>query len=451
MLNISPHNTVDGKIDLSKYKSFSGIETKTFHRKFRRILTVIFMLLLLLMFMPWTQNIRARGGVTALTLGLRPQSIQSVIAGRIERWYVKEGQYVEKGDTILYITEIKDEYFDPNLLKRTEEQIKSKEGSVGSYMEKVKAIDNQINALMTTRDLKYSQAQNYLKQAQLKLKSDSIDYEAAKVNYSIAERQFKGIEKLYEAGTKTLTEYEGRKLKLQEAQAKIISAENKVLATRNELLNAKIELSTITAEYSDKLSKAESEKYSSLSNMYDAEATVTKMQNQYINYSMRIGYYYITAPQSGYITKAIKQGIGQNVKEGEELITVMPAKYDYAVELYINPVDLPLVDTGNHVRLIFDGWPSIVFSGWPNVSCGTYGGIVKAIDNFTSENGKYRILVAPDPNDKQWPKELRMGSGALGMALLKEVPVWYELWRQINGFPPEYYIKGETNTNKDKK
>jgi len=22
---------------------------------------------------------------------------------------------------------------------------------------------------------------------------------------------------------------------------------------------------------------------------------------------------------------------------------------------------------------------------------------------------------------------------------LNDVPVWYEIWRQINGFPPEYY------------
>ena len=31
-----------------------------------------------------------------------------------------------------------------------------------------------------------------------------------------------------------------------------------------------------------------------------------------------------------------------------------------------------------------------------------------------------------------------MGSGVYGWALLDDVPVWYELWRQINGFPPDY-------------
>ena len=34
-----------------------------------------------------------------------------------------------------------------------------------------------------------------------------------------------------------------------------------------------------------------------------------------------------------------------------------------------------------------------------------------------------------------------MGAGASGIALLKDVRIYYELWRNINGFPPEYYKK----------
>ena len=41
-------------------------------------------------------------------------------------------------------------------------------------------------------------------------------------------------------------------------------------------------------------------------------------------------------------------------------------------------------------------------------------------------------------------------TGAQGMALLKDVPVWYELWRNINGFPPEYY-KASAEASKEKK
>ena len=96
---------------------------------------------------------------------------------------------------------------------------------------------------------------------------------------------------------------------------------------------------------------------------------------------------------------------------------------------------------------MFNGWPSVVFSGWPNASCGTFGGKVVAIDNFISENGKYRILVAPDKDDIDWPKELRVGSGANGMGLLKDVPIWYELWRNLNGFPLDYYNPIEKDTS----
>ena len=98
-----------------------------------------------------------------------------------------------------------------------------------------------------------------------------------------------------------------------------------------------------------------------------------------------------------------------------------------------------------------DGWPSIVFSGWPNSRYGTFGGEVAAIDNFISPNGKYRILIAPDEKDgKKWPSALRPGSGAQGIALLQNVPLWYELWRQLNGFPPNYYQKEEGKSEEPK-
>ena len=184
--------------------------------------------------------------------------------------------------------------------------------------------------------------------------------------------------------------------------------------------------------------------------MYEAEAVVTKMQNQYMNYSVRTGYYYITAPQDGYITRAIRTGIGETIKEGEDLVSIMPSIYDLAVSMYIRPIDMPLIKEGKQVQFRFDGWPAIAFSGWPNLAYGTFSGEVVAIDNFISENNKYRIIVAQSPDAEPWPKELRVGAGADGMALLNDVPIWYELWRQLNGFPPDYY-KGNKNAIIEKK
>lgn len=449
MLNIT-NNSVNEFIDRNAYQSFRITDSKRLNNLFLKITTSLFILMIVVLFIPWTQNIQATGNVTALRPDQRPQSIHSVIPGRIEKWFVKEGDLVKRGDTILYISEIKDEYFDPSLLKNTEQQLKSKELSVDSYMEKIRALDNQVDALNQTRLLKLEQAQNKVKQALLKIKTDSIDLQAVILNQKIAQEQLLRMEQLYSDGLKSLTELESRKLKLQEVEAKKVSQENKLLTSRNELINALVELSSIKTEFNDKVAKTESEKYEALSSMYDAEAVVTKLQNQYMNYSVRSGYYYITSPQDGYITKAIKTGLGENIKEGEEIVSIMPANYELAVEMYVEPVDLPLIEKGQPVRIQFDGWPAVVFSGWPNISYGTYGGKVVAIDNFISENGKYRLLISADTTDNIWPRDLRIGAGTRTMALLKNVPVWYELWRKINGFPPDYYKPIEEKTKQKK-
>lgn len=443
MLNISK-SSIKKFINESNYNSLVEVEKKNSGKVLLRLLTVIFILFVIVLFIPWTQNIRSKGVVTTLKPDQRPQTIHSVIAGKTEKWFVKEGDYVNKGDTILFISEIKDNYFDPELLSRTDDQLKSKEMSVKSYMEKIKALDNQIDALVQTSKLKLEQSQNKLKQAHLKVKSDSIDLEAARVNYEVALEQYNRMIQLNDEGLKSKTDLENRKLKLQKSQAEMISAENKLLTSRNEVINAQVEIASIRSQYKDDIAKVESNKYAAMSGMYDAEAVVTKLQNQYMNYSVRQNLYYITSPQDGYITKAIHSGLGETIKEGEEIVSIMPAVYDLAVEMYIKPIDLPLLEKEQKVRIQFDGWPAIVFSGWPNTSYGTYGGKVVAIDNFISKNGMYRVLVAPDKDDHSWPDALRVGAGTKNMVLLKDVPIWYELWRKVNGFPPDYYKTTES-------
>lgn len=154
------------------------------------------------------------------------------------------------------------------------------------------------------------------------------------------------------------------------------------------------------------------------------------------------------APQSGQIIKAGKSGIGEIVKEGEKIVHIVPDQMDYAVELYVRPVDLPLVSAGQKVRFLFDGFPAIVFSGWPEASYGTYAGIVSAVESDVSDNGKFKVLIKEDASYRKWPKELKMGTGANGIALLKNVPIWYELWRNINSFPPDYYKTTQTAEKK---
>ena len=438
MLNISKYS-LENKVDLERFEAGKKALHKRHYKYFNRFLTGAFVLLLIILFLPWTQNVSGKGYVTTLMPEHRPQTIQSPIPGKIEKWHVQEGDFVQKGDTIIHISEVKGEYFDPLLVERTAEQLDAKSGSVDSYSQKIQALSNQINALASERSLKEQQARNKLRQARLKVESDSIDLEAVEANLEIAQAQFERTQQLQEEGLKALPDVEEKRQKLQEARAKLISQENKLLASQNEVINAEIEINRIAAEYSDKVSKAQSDLHTARSNQYDASAQVSKLQNEYSNYSIRNEMYYVLAPQKGYINKALKAGLGETFKEGEKLVEIMPADFELAVETYVKAMDVPLLHQGEIVRVQFEGWPSIVFSGWENLSYGTYGARIVAIDNFISENGKYRVLLAPDPEDEPWPKGVRIGSGATTIALLDEVPIWYEIWRNLNGFPPDYY------------
>lgn len=450
MLNIS-HNRLNKKVSLDRFTSAQKVFHQRHYKHFNRFLLAFAITGFLILFLPWTQNITSKGYLTTLKPDQRPQTIQSPIPGRIEKWYVQEGDYVNKGDTILFISEIKNEYLDPKLVERTGQQIRAKESSVISYEGKVKALNSQIAALANERALKLEQSKNKLLQSKLKVKSDSIDFEAAKTNLEIAQRQYDRILQLQTEGLKAMTDVEEKRLKLQETQAKLISQENKVLAARNAVLNAQVEINRVMAEYTDKIAKARGDMFTAQSNQYDSEAQVTKLENEFTNYQMRNDLYYIRAPQNGYINKAIQGGIGETFKEGDRLVGIMPSDIDLAVETYVEPLDLPLLHLGEKVRIQFDGWPAIVFSGWPNVSYGTYGGKVVAIESFISENGLYRVLLAPDSDDYPWPEAIRVGSGANTIALLDDVPIWYELWRQLNGFPPNYYQPETVKTNSKKK
>jgi multidrug resistance efflux pump len=276
-----------------------------------------------------------------------------------------------------------------------------------------------------------------------------MDLVAVKTQLKIANTQFNRSVQLNNEGLKPLTDVEDKRLKLQEVDAKIITQENKYLTSKNEFINAKVEINRITAEYSEKVSKTQGEQYTALSNQFETDAQVSKLENQYANYSIRNGMYYIKATQSGYVNRILQSGIGQTVKEGTPIVSIMPAKYDIAVETYVDPIDLPLINRGEKVRVWFDGWPTIVFSGWPEMSYGTFGGEIVAIENFISDNGKYRILIAPDKAEANWPSKISIGSGAETIALLDTVPIWFEVWRILNGFPPNYY-KTTSKIEKDK-
>ncbi|MCU0429072.1 MAG: HlyD family secretion protein [Cytophagaceae bacterium] len=417
-----------------------------------RWLIGLFIAIIILLFLPWTQNVEGYGKVTAFNPINRPQEVQTIIAGKIAQWSVTEGQFVREGDTLLVLTEIKDKFLDPATLERTKEQLDAKKQSLSALEEKVLAQQSQLSALRSARLVSLQKAENKIRQSRLKLMNDSMENVAVRVEAQIAEEQFQRQKKLYDQGLKSLTELEQRRIKMQETSAKLQMSDNKIMISRQELQNSMMELNSIEAEYGDKIAKTLSELSSTASYQATTRSEVSKMQNEVSGLEIRNGFYTIRAPQDGYVQSIYKAGVGEMLKENETILILSnTVNTDIAAEIFVRPVDLPLLQYNSHVRLQFDGWPSLVFSGWPGTSVGTFGGRVKVINN-TAENGKFRILVVPDSADVPWPV-LPIGSGVKGWGLLNDVPVWYEVWRELNGFPPDFpsYYSPKSDADKKKK
>lgn len=410
MLNLS-RNSIQQIIPQEKLYTLRALKTPRAGKILAWWLMGILLIFFIILFLPWQQNVRGLGKVTAFNPVNRPQTIEAVIAGRIQKWHVTEGQPVQRGDTIITLSEVKEKYFDPKLLQRLNEQITAKVNSASAKQEKAKALQRQIDALQEGMRIKIEQSKAKM--------------EAEKIRFQNAENQFQRNKKLFDAGNIPLTKFQDIEYKFQESQAAYI--------------NAQSELNRVEAEYLDKISKAESDLNNTQSDLFETQGEVAKLQNEYSSLQIRNQQYQIIAPQSGIVVKAMKAGIGETLKEGDAVCTIMPQASDIAVEMYVKAMDVPLISKGRKVRVQFDGWPALQFSGWPSVSVGTFGGTVAVIDYVNSKPGEFRLLITPDKQDEKWPAQLRVGGGIKGWVMLDDVPVWYELWRQLNGFPPSLY------------
>lgn len=451
MSNRLTDQSIEEVSKINKLRSFD--EIYQIHKKsaVKKWLIIMLVTIVLIMFLPWTQHVRTKGKVTALRQEQRPQQVPSILPGRIVKWHVKEGDFVKKGDILVEIAEIKDDYFDPKLLERVEEQLSAKQQSMESYQQKAGSATQQIEALQQARTLKLAELSNKLLQQQRKIQSDSTDFLAANNDLAIKTEQWRRQKIMYDAGLVSLVQLEQRNQSVQDAKAKQMSAEIKFSNAKQELLRIQLELNGERQQYAEKVAKTEGDRFQTFSQTQTSEGEIAKLKNQFANYSIRKGLLILKAPQDGQVVQAKKAGIGEMVKEGEQIVEIVPNNIQYAVEVYIEPSDLPLIHVGQKMQFFFDGFPAVVFSGWPKASTGIFAGEISAVEQTISDNGKFRILVKEMPQNKPWPRELMMGTGAQGFALLKDVQVWYELWRNINGFPPDFYTPQYDDQKADKK
>lgn len=171
------------------------------------------------------------------------------------------------------------------------------------------------------------------------------------------------------------------------------------------------------------------------SRVAEAAAELTRVDVNLSRQSVQI----VRAPRDGVILRVNAGDAATFVRAGDVVATFVPDNAERAVEMFVDGRDVALVRAGAPVRLQFEGWPAVQFSGWPSLAVGTFSGIVNAVDPSAQTQGRFRVLVTEDPEaDPPWPEErfVRFGSKARGWVLLETVPVGYEVWRQLNNFPP---------------
>lgn len=353
-----------------------------------------------LIVVPWQQTVVGSGRVTAFNPEARPQTVESVIAGRIVSWNVVEGARVHRGDTLCVLTDINVNFLDSNLMER-----------LGTLRDRtLQAQESAISVAIQRR----RQAEQRMEQAQARLGNIIAELSTARTRFARAEQLF-GDDLVSRRDLETAT------LAVQKGVADSLSAAAAIVAARQDIDAFRNEEERVISQ---------------------AQITIQEAEVRLANAGSRIGARVITAPINGVIARIMKPGSGQTIKEGEPLATIVPTVSDQAVEIMVSGMDAALVEPGRLVSLQFSGFPAFQFSGWQNISVGVFHGRVRVVDAVDDGTGRFRILVVPDTTYQPWPdgRFLRQGTDVTGWVLLDNVSIGYELWRRFMGFPPQFPV-----------
>jgi multidrug resistance efflux pump len=361
------------------------------------------LLVLALSVTPWQQTVSGSGKVTSFSPNARPQSVESQISARIRRWNVVEGDAVTAGDTIAVLDDIGSGYMGDR------------------FVERIAAARTSELRMMR---LEADRARQKLSQAEQKLRAARAKLENALLETATARERFRRAKALYADGLTSLRSFESQELELQKARADSIAAAADREAAQQEVESARLDVDS---------------KESTL------EARQAELDMRLDNAQERQSAAIVTAPISGTIARVSKAGPGQTVKEGDRLALVVPDTDDQAAELFVSSMDAAIVEPGRRVQLQFSGFPALQFAGFPDISVGIFSGTVRVIDPVDDGTGRYRLLVVPDTTGTlpEWPSQsyLRQGSSVSGWVMLSNVSLGYEIWRRMNGLPPQIPVR----------
>lgn len=398
------------------------------------LLVAVFFGLLVLIWMPWQQNVRGMGEVIAFSPLERRQEIESPIKGRLKAWYVQEGSQVKKGDLMVVVQDN-----DPEYVSRLQRQRETLVNQISFNQSKVMAYELRVQDYAVALSATTASAQAKLESTRAKMDLEQRELQASEAGLLTARLNLERENALQEKGLSSQRSNELATLTYQKNLADVNKAKAKITSASFDIKQAQADKNKAEASSRAQINSAQASLEESRASLEKSHAELLKLETSLARQATQE----VRAPRDGTILKLHTFSESVFVKEGEKLATLVPDTQERAVELYMNGNDVPLITAGREVRLQFEGWPALQFSGWPSAAVGTFGGEVVLVDATDSKDGKFRIVVRPkntqrSDQEASWPDSrfLRQGVKVKGWVLLDTVPVGYELWRQFNGFPP---------------
>ncbi|MFO0760978.1 MAG: HlyD family efflux transporter periplasmic adaptor subunit [Byssovorax sp.] len=408
------------------------VPTSSIMKTFARLCAAVLALAFVALFsVPWQQSSLAKGRVIAFGALDRRQSIDAPVEGRVLHWYVAEGQRVQQGDLLVEIADN-----DPAILERIGQEKAAVEARIEAAKARVASMEGRIDALTSSRQSGLSAADARVKMARDRARAAEQGVRAAEAAEKTAALNLERIKKLQGEGLQSKRALELAELEHVRSITDLDRARASFGAARSEESALMSDLAKVGNDLSASISDASASKAAALAEIANGAAELSRLDVRIARQSTQR----VTAPRDGAIFRIIAKQGGDFVKAADPLAILVPDTDDRAVELWIDGNDINLVFEGRKARLQFEGWPAVQFSGWPSASVGTYGGVVSIVDSSDDGEGRFRVVVTPDPDEPPWPQGnlLRQGTRANGWVLFDQVSLGYELWRTLNGFPPEW-------------
>ena len=422
-------------------------------------------------FSTWQQSIKGSGNVIAYSPFERQQTIEASVKGKLVSWgeNIYENTLVEKDQLIAIIKDLDENYVTrlQGKLGNTNDAISAALAQLDAYKRVLDAnqlivnnLELQLKNYTSLKQDTISTQDSFVEMAQKKLlasKQIQIQMEAA---IPQLKAEFDRSKALNIKGNLSDQKFQEVERKLQEAKAKVSKSSLDVEAAKAELAGkefdrkAKINKAQIDIDYATAmLEKAKGEISKTSADIEKVKQTITEKRKELLDLESQLARQAtqeIRAPFAGFLTEVNPNLKTKILKVGDPICVIVPKTRDRAVQIWVDGNDVPLISPGRNVRLQFEGWPALQFAnGWPSIALGTYGGKVVSIDAIDNGKGKFRLLVQPDKNEPAWPdsKLLKQGVKTNGWVMLNQVSLWYEIWRNLNGFPATVDLMGDEKSS----